>query len=265
MKYYDKANKRIIQTDRKADAEFWDYKWKDDQIAAYDPQAVQPFITISNRFLKPRAKILEGGCGTAGKVAALAAAGYSVTGTDFAADTVARINAARPEFDILVGNVFGLDFQDGSFDAYWSFGVIEHFWEGYREIIAEARRVLRDDGYFFLTFPSMSPLRRLKARLGAYSSWEGGEVEPNGFYQFLLNPDTVCRHLQDAGFSIVHNSRIQATSGVKQELKYLWHASRIVGSRLPASVQRMIVSVLELSLGNTFGHLTLIAARKNKG
>jgi len=263
VKYHDAEHGRLIQVDHKASAEFWDEKWSADSVASYDSQAVLPFVDLTKRFLPPGSRVLEGGCGAGGKVAALTAAGYRMVGVDYAPETVSRLNQSCPEFDIRVGDVFQLDFPDGQFDGYWSFGVIEHFWNGYGGILAEARRVLRDNGYLFLTFPSMSPLRQLKARLGAYSFWKGGTTEPTGFYQFLLSPDIACKDLQDAGFSIAHCSRIQTTSGVKQELKYLWHACSLVGTRFPESLQRMMADAVELSLRDLIGHLTLIAARKN--
>ena len=56
--------------------------------------------------------------------------GFSTTGVDFAEKTV-KINALYPSLDIRLVDIRNMDFDDGFFDGYWSFGVIEHFYDGY--------------------------------------------------------------------------------------------------------------------------------------
>jgi len=64
--------------------------------------------------------------------------------------------------------------------------VIEHFWEGYNEILKEAKRVLKPKGYLFLTFPYMSPLRKFRANLGLYRILDFNNKSKNDdFYQFI--------------------------------------------------------------------------------
>ena len=47
----------------------------------------------------------------------------------------------KPELKVSLGDVFNLNFEDGFFGTYFSWGVVEHFEEG-PEIIKEAKRVL---------------------------------------------------------------------------------------------------------------------------
>lgn len=263
LKYYDRNHRRLIQTGRNATAQFWDDKWQDDQIGVYDKDAVRPFVELTAEYLPAGAKVLEGGCGTAGKVAALLDAGYAVTGIDFAEHTVQRIRRVRPEFEVRVGDVFALPFEADTFDGYWSFGVIEHFWDGYDGLLMEARRVLREEGHLFLTFPSISPLRACKAMLGIYPRWER-EVEPQGFYQFLLDPNGVCDALGKNGFEVVHNSRIQANSGAKQELKLVWKLASLLSNVVPDLLVSRIGQGFEAAFASTLGHLSLVAARKKR-
>ncbi len=263
MKYYDRSFHRLIQTGRSATAKFWDEKWQDDQIGLYDEDAVRPFLDLTSACLSAGAKILEGGCGTAGKVAALRDAGYAVTGIDFAEDTVQRIKRVRPEFDVQVGDVYSLPFESDSFDGYWSFGVIEHFWNGYDGLLREAWRVLQENGYLFLTFPSISPLRSVKATLGIYPVWRG-DAEPNGFYQFVLDPQGVCDALRRNGFEVVHRSRIQAGSGAKQELKYGWKLANVLSKAVPELLSNRIALAFEAVFASALGHLSLVAARKQR-
>ena len=65
-------------------------------------------------------------------------------------------------------DVRNLNFDDGFFDGYWSLGVIEHFYEGYERIIKEVNRVIKRNGFVFLTFPSLSFLRKFKSKWGLY-------------------------------------------------------------------------------------------------
>ena len=48
---------------------------------------------------------------------------------DYAPKTVEFVNKKFPFLDIRLGDVTKLDFDDNFFDAYWSFGVIEHFYQ----------------------------------------------------------------------------------------------------------------------------------------
>lgn len=263
MKYHDAENCRLIQVGRKASAEFWDDAWSRNEIASYDPKSVAPIVDLTKRFLPSGSIILEGGCGTGGKVAALTAAGYRMVGVDYAVETVSRLNQVCPDFDIRVGDVFHLDFPAGHFDGYWSFGVIEHFWDGYHKIVSEAHRVLRDQGYLFLTFPCMSPLRKLKADMGLYKRWQGAD-EPEGFYQFILPVQEVAQALKSCGFEIDFVSAIQVRSGVKQELSVCWKLweglSRIFGQGFEGKFN----SWLEHHWAGHAGHLGLVAARACK-
>ena len=263
MKYYDQLTSRLLQIKRKATADFWDEKWTSDEVGIFNPRSVAPFLDLTRRYLAPDSLILEGGCGTGGKIAALESAGFRTIGIDYAKETVARLNNVCPQLDIRQGNVFSLDFADGYFDGYWSFGVIEHFWGGYQSIFDEARRVLRNNGYFFLTVPCMSPLRKLKAMLGVYPSWGGGELEPEGFYQFMLPIDEIHAALAHAGFQVLESSVIQAASGAKQEFGALWKLAEIF-AKLTGSQNALYSDWVESMIGGAVGHIALVAAQLHK-
>lgn len=263
MKYYDQSTSRLLQVKRKATADFWDQKWTADEVGTFNPWLVAPFLDLTRRYLASGSLVLEGGCGAGGKVAALQSAGFRTIGIDYANETVARLNRTCPQLDIREGNVFSLDFADGHFDGYWSFGVIEHFWGGYQPILDEARRILRDQGYFFMTVPCMSPLRKLKAAMGLYPRWAGGEQEPEGFYQFMLPLEAVHAALENAGFQVVESSVIQAASGAKQEFAALWKLAEIL-ARLSGARNALYSSWAENMLGGAIGHIALIAARLDK-
>ena len=152
--------------------------------------------------MPPRSRILEGGCGRGQIVNVLKHQGYNPVGVDFAEKTVWKVNEAVPELDIRLGDVRNLPFEDNEFDGYISAGVIEHFWEGFDSILAEMGRVIKPGGLLFISFPYMSPIRKLKARMGFYQHHFSNELEKklDSFYQFALDIDNVLNELKKVGF-----------------------------------------------------------------
>jgi SAM-dependent methyltransferase len=197
--YFERAD-RLVYQHAKATPEYWEAVWKAEGKAP-PPSEQDHVVQVTRRHLPRGSKILEGGCGRADKVHSLQCAGYQSIGVDFAADAVRQARIDYPGIDVRQGDVRALEFADGSFDGYWSIGVIEHFWTGYADIVAEAARVLRPGGILFLTAPWFSPLRRRKARTGGYQRVEFA-AEPADFYQFALSRDDVSRHLDAAGFDV---------------------------------------------------------------
>jgi SAM-dependent methyltransferase len=220
MRYYDKPNSRLVYLGQGATREFWDKHWAlDDQLREKTLGAKDTFVAKATRkYLKPEdGVILEGGCGTAVHVASLTKNGYRCIGVDFAPNTVETINRAVPELDVRLADVRHLDFEDSSFVGYWSLGVIEHFWHGYEIIGREMARVIQPQGYLFLTFPYLSPLRRLKARLGFYPVWEGQEA-PTSFYQFALDHRHVVERFGEWGFDLVQATPMLGLRATKEEV-----------------------------------------------
>ncbi len=63
--------------------------------------------------------------------------GYQSAGVDFAKETIERVKEIIPKLDVRVGDVRDLQFPDNYLTGYWSLGVIEHFWDGYYDILEE--------------------------------------------------------------------------------------------------------------------------------
>ena len=222
MKFYDRKNKRLIMVEQKADSEHWDKHWHLDDFvgrvkAGKDSRLVRKF---TKKFLPAGSKILEGGCGIGQNVFGLKYWGYNAYGVDFAQKTVKKIKKNFPELKISVQDVRKLDFPDDFFDGYWSVGVIEHFWEGYNSILYEVKRVIKPEGYFFLTFPHLSSLRKLKAKLGFYKIFKSNS-KVNDFYQFILNAEKVKADVEKCGFKLILKHPYNATKGIKDEISLL--------------------------------------------
>jgi SAM-dependent methyltransferase len=123
------------------------------------------------RFPQP-ASVLDAGCGSGYGSAELAKTGASVTGADISGEAVAY---AREHFGPL-GIRFveapceSLPFEPETFDLITAFEVIEHL-ERWRELLAEANRVLKPGGLLLVSTPNRD-----------YYTESRGEAGPNPFH-----------------------------------------------------------------------------------
>lgn len=213
-KLYDSKHDRLVYIGEPANEDFWDNQWERDERLVRRTNHFVRRHTL--RYLDPPACVIDAGCGLAHSVFSLHKAGFNAWGVDFAAKTVDFVNSVAPELKVRLGDVRQLPFQDGFFDGVWSLGVIEHFFDGYDNIVCETRRVLKPGGYAFVTAPAMSPLRRLKARCGSYATFTGDSFN---FYQFALPQQSVIDRFTAGGFVLVETRRRGGVMGLNDELK----------------------------------------------
>lgn len=258
MKFYIQERRILAFYKNRADGQFWDEHWKNNNFKnsisqiRWDPL----FTPLSLKYLSKRAKILEGGCGWGLIVSALNKHGFQTTGIDFAKNTVEIINKEFPELDVIYGDIFDLPFEDESFDAYISGGVIEHFWEGYDQIINEMHRVLKPGGYCFVSFPTMSPIRKLKAKLGFYKrhSYNELNIKMDSFYQFALNHENVINDFTEYGFKYIEHDFMDGIKGMKDELLFTKPIlQRVYDGKLLKKYRWFI----DEKLRKSFGHMSL--------
>lgn len=261
QKYYFGNNAFSVK--RKADHDFWDEQWENGEVGKLDQWQSQRYIDLTKKYLPRGATILEGGCGLCGKLVALNKSGYNCIGIDYAEKTVTRVKSEMPDINIEVGDVRSLPYANESFDGYWSFGVIEHFWDGYYQIFAEGFRVIKPGGIFMLTFPTLSLLRRLKINLRLYKKYKGHN-EPESFYQFFLNRDQVRDKLINSGFEIVELFNHNVESGVKQEIPMGGRIMGIIGQiPAPKLIKKTIAKTAEIIFSPVLGHVTVVVARRS--
>ena len=101
-------------------------------------------------------------------------------------------------------------------------GVIEHFWDGHEAIVKEMHRTLRVGGYLFISFPYLSPLRRLKVFLKMYPSARKHEldVRADTFYQFALYANCIQADLEALGFQMKESLTYDGIKGFKDEVAF---------------------------------------------
>jgi len=139
-------------------SQMWGGREIEDEIAACGERGL---LDVFVRHLPAGGKVLEGGCGLGAWVITLARRGYDVQGVDFDPAVIKRLNAYDPALKVSEQDICALKYPDGSFDAYISLGVIEHFERGPADVFKEMRRVLRRDGTLIITVPYNNLLRRL--------------------------------------------------------------------------------------------------------
>lgn len=149
--------------------------------------------------------ILEAGCGLGIEVIGLTRSGYRVVGLDYVAGVLGRVKRVDATLPLAAGDVHALPFADGTFAAYLSFGVLEHFEHGPRPALDEAARVLAPLGILVLTVPAPNLVTRLvqvKQRL------TGRRAPLHGYYETTYDAEALTAHVTAAGFAIVECASI---------------------------------------------------------
>lgn len=263
MKVFVDANKsRLICLSEGCDSSYWDQHWAEKK-KPKPAKLSSEFVIVTKKYLPIGSKILEGGAGLGDKVEVLQRAGFKPIGVDFAKETVSYVKSEMPHIDIRFGQVQKLQFSDFEFDGYWSIGVIEHFYSGYSQVLSEAYRVLKPGGYLFLTFPSLSPVRKLKIKLGIYPCMGRKDChEPEGFYQYILDSGDVCRDLKKEGFAVVSRTRRSATKGIKEDMPFVESFFIWMSRCFPVFVSKTARYLIRRSLKPLVGHSTIVVAEK---
>ena len=268
QKYYDRENRRLVfenQSRGKADEKFWDSHWShySDEDFTKDVKIIDRFVLYyTSKYLPKGLKVLEGGCGKGQNVYTLQNNGYDAYGVDYAINTVSKVNQAVPELKITTGDVRKLDFDDHFFDGYWSLGVIEHFVDGYDAILSEMNRVIKEGGYLFLTVPSMSIIRKLKAALGMYTHLENIELIRDGFYQFAFSDGNIINDFTENGFDLIAHKPRSGLKGLKDEVKILQYPlQRLYDSK--SFVAKLGKIPIDIAFRKIANHMSFFIFKRN--
>lgn len=258
LKLYDRVNNRLIFIKEKATPMFWDVHWEKHNLK----------FTNRNRFIRKYLNryfdnkeelILEAGCGIADKVLYMHYNGYKVIGIDYAKNTIIRAKSAYPELKLIIGDIRRLPFKSGIYRCIWCLGVIEHFIDGFEDAIIELYRVLQNKGVLFLSFPTLSPIRKIKIKLSFYKpiSYEYEKL----FYQYAFDEDIVKRKLEEYGFRYIESSRYDGIKGLKDEISLLkYFLQKIYDSHnFALKISRIILNWI---LNPIASHMCLIVFKK---
>ena len=158
------------------DREFWAEHWRSTGTTIADRDVYFYMDSVkfdyARRLLSPSSRVLEVGAGSGRLSALLANEGHRLTCLDYTPEAleVARRNfaGARVPGEFVQGDAFDLPFSEGSFDAVFSTGLLEHYADP-SPIVAEMSRVLRPGGVLFSDivprkFSSLRALEFLRPR-----------------------------------------------------------------------------------------------------
>jgi len=139
--------------------------------------------------------------------------------------------------------------------------VIEHFYEGFKPVALEMKRVLKPGGHLFLTFPYMSPLRKWKAKRGKYKLFDENKFEKEKFYQFILPHKQIIKNFESIGFKFICKKPFDGVKGLKDEVKVLKPIlQKIYDSK--SSIGKGFKFFLSKFLAPFSGHSILLVFRK---
>lgn len=257
---------------QRADEQFWSKQWAQtslaDLLAIAEVSAVTRFL---ERYVRPGARVVEGGCGLGQYVAYFQRQGVRIVGVDYSESALAAHGARFPASELCRADLTALPFDDRSFDVYISLGVIEHYDDCGRAILAEAQRVLAEDGCLLLSTPYLNYSRRLLRtsieRRQAAIADAGGD-----FYQYALREGALDGILEEAGFRVRERSYYDPGRGLR-DIRALRRRSSgaspvgggtpVLHGPLPSQRGRLARSLLysRPSL-RTFAHMQIVCASR---
>lgn len=191
--------------------DFWEENW---EASNFEESlrfcSVDPLRPLFEKYSSQQSLMLEGGCGLGQYLAYYKTKGLRVVGVDFAQHALKVLLGRRPDLDVCGGDVSNLPFADGTFDLYYSGGVVEHFEGGAEKALAEAGRVIKDDGVLLISVPYESPLRRILSPFRR-KNWKrkiAPVVDPDDesglkFFQYVYRPAEFETMLRNAGLKVV--------------------------------------------------------------
>lgn len=250
------VGERLLYYKNEANVEHWENLWEKN----ITPEMYEPFKAgklfeferIFLRHLPRKGNILEAGCGTSQFVLALTSRGYDCYGLDYAFQALHRARQFTKSLRLACGDITALGVASASLSAVISIGVVEHRFAGPEPFLQEMHRILESNGLMLISVPYFNPLRRWRARQGAYQD----DVSGFGFYQYAFTREEFCGLLSQAGFEIEKTYTYSHQNTLRQELHWL--------KRLPEPLKKLVLRISKYVpyVNSQLGHMLMVVARK---
>jgi 2-polyprenyl-6-hydroxyphenyl methylase/3-demethylubiquinone-9 3-methyltransferase len=161
-------------------------------------------------------RVLDVGCGEGRLTAAIARAGFAVTGVDVAGEPLRRAREQHEGLDVrLVDAGEAWPLADASFDAVWAGETIEHVADT-AAWLSQLRRVLRSGGSLLLSTPAHGRLSMLALALSARRMDE--HFDPRSDHLRFYTRRTLARLLADFGFERIDVRAAGGPPGARRTL-----------------------------------------------
>lgn len=216
----------------------------------------QEHFKIMNPYLKQLKKnsiTLDAGCGLGDWVFALESIGFKTIGIDVSKKVINRLNELFPNYGFLNHDIRKTDFENNKFDAFFSWGVFEHFESGPGSCIDEAFRILKPGGFLFITVP-MDNIRHSIA-----GTFKPKLNQPNNrrFYQFRFTRQEIVLELITRNFNVLKIRPIHKRQGI---LRFICSITK-----LPHNIflTRGLAAVIAPFVPKSwFAHMVMVVAKK---
>lgn len=246
--YVDLNTKKI--TEKSFQREIWEQHWSESSLDDLILQLkINPIYWNLLGKIKKKDRILEAGCGFGQWVAVLTDLGFNIKGVDIAGNTIKKIKKTFPKASVSIADVESLPFKDESFDVYLSFGVIEHFKQGPKKVLGEAKRVLRKNGLLYLTIPYLNPFRFI--RYAIFNNKKGQ------FYQYLYSEKEIIRLIEKAGFEVESIKHFDFINAIRKDIPLVNH---LLDKILNTNFNKLVVSNGKFNL--SYGQAKNLRAKK---
>lgn len=238
--------------------EYWTQVWVNEggpkgKIEHIGRQEEYKIMSPHLKKMPEKARILDGGSGLGDWVLYLQSQNFDAIGIDISRRTVDQLTERFPDAGFVVGDIRDTNFDTDSFDAYFSWGVFEHFESGPQDCIKEALRVLKPGGMLFMSVPQDNVRQSLRSVFGKPKAHQDNER----FYQYRFTRAELARELTMGGFELESFHPIHKRQGVLRSLHhefglpYHWLFTRALSFALAPFVP-----------GSWFAHMVLAVARK---
>ncbi|PWT93981.1 MAG: hypothetical protein C5B54_00865 [Acidobacteria bacterium] len=196
-----KSGDELYKSTRNTWNEIWQESDVTRELETLSYQRARETRALYTKYLPHHELILEAGCGLGREVICLQDDGYQIVGIDWSQNALHQINEYKRGYRLAGADIHELPFPDGTFSAYLSFGVLEHFEFGPEAALGEANRVLRQDGILVLLIPYPNLIWRL-VQLRKQLMREA--LYKDQFYETTYTVSELRQYLHQTGFEILH-------------------------------------------------------------